>query len=668
MRADVTICKINNSFGYILCDDTSIVKDIWENLSFWVPGFQFMPKYKSGQFDGKIKLMDLATRRFPLGLSHHIYEFCKNNKISCDIENAVIDSFYDRYVIREDILGFLENIKLFSKGEMITPREDQLEAVIRAITKKRVVNICPTSFGKSLSITLQCIWFTKKLYKRCLIVVPTKDLVEQFYNDIKDYATNDLNELEDWYPNVQMMYSGKDKELYDDTEICISTWQTLARLDEGFINQFDAVILDECFHEDSMVLTPNGYRKIKDIKVGDKVINYSEKYNDFKVDEVVEVHKNLTSSMSEKMYKLEFDNKKIIKVTGNHKFLTSSGWKRADELIEDDEIISCISNQFNKCIKIYNRIIRRTEIEKPNTVYNLHVKDDHNYIVEGAVVHNCHKGQAPVIQNIMEKAIHVEYRTGWTGTLSNTTIGELQIKGIFGPVKEITTTKKLMDDGIVAKLFVAIVRLKYPQEESLGILKLSYNAQMKYLEKHKARTNKLMEIVQTQPKTGLMLYRLINYGEELYKVAKKNFPDRNIYLIHGNFFMRNDVKYKNMEELKALIEEDDSGIIIANYQVVGTGISIKNLNWLMFASPVKSFIATMQGIGRILRVSKVKNKAVLIDIVDDFCIKKRTKISENYAVRHFHERFMRYNDNKFNYKLITFPIGETRKETSIEEY
>jgi intein/homing endonuclease len=100
------------------------------------------------------------------------------------------------------------------------------------------------------------------------------------------------------------------------------------------------VIVDECFAEDSQVLTPWGCKPIKDIKSGDKVINYSETTKEFKVDTVVKQHKNLTNSVCETMFELEFDNGKKIQVTGNHKFLTDQGWVRADALTEDHEIIN----------------------------------------------------------------------------------------------------------------------------------------------------------------------------------------------------------------------------------------------------------------------------------------------------------------------------------------
>jgi intein/homing endonuclease len=174
-------------------------------------------------------------------------------------------------------------------------------------------------------------------YGRSIIIVPNKSLVEQTEADYKNIGL-DVG-----------VYYGDRKEYNKTHTIC--TWQSLAILnkkskkeDENFIDEFledvIAVIADECFDADSLVLTSNGYIKIKDIKIGDIVINYNEKKKTFKNDVVVDIYQNISKSINEKMYELEFDNGRIIKVTANHKFLTNNGWKRADEIDEDDEIIS----------------------------------------------------------------------------------------------------------------------------------------------------------------------------------------------------------------------------------------------------------------------------------------------------------------------------------------
>ena len=108
----------------------------------------------------------------------------------------------------------------------------------------------------------------------------------------------------------------------------------------NFFEGVVCVICDECFHPDALILTSSGYLKISDIKVGDTIINYSEELRTFKEDIVVDVYKNLTKSSNEKMYQLDLDDGKSIKVTGNHRFLTQRGWIRADQLEDTDDIKS----------------------------------------------------------------------------------------------------------------------------------------------------------------------------------------------------------------------------------------------------------------------------------------------------------------------------------------
>lgn len=175
-------------------------------------------------------------------------------------------------------------------------------------------------------------------YGRTIVIVPNKNLVQQTEEDYRNLGLD-----------VGVLFG--DRKEYDCTHT-ICTWQSLNVLDkkhkdfldadqmEKFLKNLTAVIVDECFEGNCRVLTPDGYVPIKDIKAGDKVINYSESTREFKTDTVVKQHVNLTKSSLEKMYELEFDNGAKIKVTGNHKFLTNKGWCRADELTEDHDILN----------------------------------------------------------------------------------------------------------------------------------------------------------------------------------------------------------------------------------------------------------------------------------------------------------------------------------------
>lgn len=95
------------------------------------------------------------------------------------------------------------------------------------------------------------------------------------------------------------------------------------------------------------------------------------------------------------------------------------------------------------------------------------------------------------------------------------------------------------------------------------------------------------------------------------------------------------------------VTEELGAIIVGSTGCVSTGINIPNLETIIFASPTKSRIKTLQSIGRTLRIGDHSDKATLYDIVDDLT----DKSYKNFAVKHFLERVKIYNEEKFKYKL-----------------
>ena len=93
-------------------------------------------------------------------------------------------------------------------------------------------------------------------------------------------------------------------------------------------------------------------------------------------------------------------------------------------------------------------------------------------------------------------------------------------------------------------------------------------------------------------------------------------------------------------------------MIVASFGVYSTGVNIKNLSSVIFASPSKSRIRNLQSIGRGLRRSETKTSAVLYDIADDMVWKTR----KNYTLLHFLERIKIYSEEKFPYKIYRVSI------------
>jgi superfamily II DNA or RNA helicase len=108
------------------------------------------------------------------------------------------------------------------------------------------------------------------------------------------------------------------------------------------------------------------------------------------------------------------------------------------------------------------------------------------------------------------------------------------------------------------------------------------------------------------------------------------------------------------EDIRQITEQEDNAIIVASYGTFSTGINIRSLRNIIFASPSKSRIRVLQSIGRQLRKSERKDKARLYDIADDL----HWKSKKNHTLKHFIERVKIYNEESFEYKMVKIPIKE----------
>ena len=97
---------------------------------------------------------------------------------------------------------------------------------------------------------------------------------------------------------------------------------------------------------------------------------------------------------------------------------------------------------------------------------------------------------------------------------------------------------------------------------------------------------------------------------------------------------------------------EKNAILVASYGTCSTGINIRNIHNIIFASPSKSVIRVLQSIGRGLRKSDNKENVKLYDISDDLCFKKY----KNHTLRHLDERIKIYSREGFNYKNISIKI------------
>ena len=323
--SDLIIEKVNSSCVHLVCED-GLSHRIYNVFSAYAPGYRFNPRFKMHVWDGKVRCYNPMSQILPIGLLNNLLVWCDQHNIQYSLQGFK-DGLTDT-IDKEDLEKQMNSY--ITAG--FQARDYQVNAVHAALTNRRGVLLSCTGSGKSLMIyTFLRYLLDNKDVHRAILIVPSVSLVEQMYSDFQDYGWDDLED------HVEMLYSGKKPTFKK--EILISTWQSLEKEDQEFFEVYDACVVDECVNENTMILTPDGEKKIKDLKAGDAVISYNEKTHEYETDKILEVHKNHISSRFAKMLKLELEDGKILEVTSNHPiYTTNRGWVRAGELTLDDDI------------------------------------------------------------------------------------------------------------------------------------------------------------------------------------------------------------------------------------------------------------------------------------------------------------------------------------------
>jgi len=266
--------------------------------------------------------------------------------------------------------------------------------------------------------------------------------------------------------------------------------------------------------------------------------------------------------------------------------------------------------------------------------------------VGGVIGDEAHTCSATVCQGILDKMTNSLYKIGTTGTLDGTKVHEMVLEGIFGPTFVATTTKEQIDEGNLSALQINIMKLLYSDEDRRNA-KFKYQDEVKYISLHEKRNRFVANLSASLEGNTLVMFRFRDHGQFLYDlIAEKAEKGRKVFLIHGEV----DSEYRN--EIRAVVEKEQNAIIVASIGTFSTGINIKNLHNLVFATPHKGRIKVLQSLGRTLRKSTDGREAVLYDICDDLHWKKR----RNFALTHSIERIKHYSKEKLNYKIFDIKL------------
>jgi superfamily II DNA or RNA helicase len=259
----------------------------------------------------------------------------------------------------------------------------------------------------------------------------------------------------------------------------------------------------------------------------------------------------------------------------------------------------------------------------------------------------CHQFKSKSLTTIMSQITNSKYRIGLTGTLDGTQTHKLVLEGLFGPVYKSITTKELIDNKHLAEFSIKCLVLKYPKEICQLAKKWKYQDEIDHIVSNSSRNKFIKNLCLSLKGNSLVLFNYVEkHGKILYEMIEKERGKRKVFFVFGG----TDVDVR--ESIRAITEKENDAIIVASYGTFSTGINIRNLHNVIFASPSKSRVRNLQSIGRGLRKGDNKTEAVLYDISDDF----RDGKFVNFTLKHFLERVKIYDEEKFKYKFYNVEL------------
>ena len=206
--------------------------ELKDTFQFEVPNAKFSPAYKNKWWDGFIYLFSIDTKEIYIGLLDRVIQFCKNHDYTYEFTD---NKFYglpfevNENISKEGVKDYLNSICSH------TPRDYQIEGVYDALRHNRKLLISPTASGKSLMIYSLARYYVEK-QQNILVVVPTTSLVEQMYKDFASYGF-------DVGSYCHKIYAGKERET--DSQVIITTWQSIYKLPKQYFSRFNVVVGDE---------------------------------------------------------------------------------------------------------------------------------------------------------------------------------------------------------------------------------------------------------------------------------------------------------------------------------------------------------------------------------------------------------------------------------------
>lgn len=267
---------------------------------------------------------------------------------------------------------------------------------------------------------------------------------------------------------------------------------------------------------------------------------------------------------------------------------------------------------------------------------------------DACLIDEAHEVKAKSLTSINEKMVDCSTKLGFTGTIEDTEANKLVLEGLMGPVVKVISARELIKKGLAASMTINAMFLQYQKADRDFVKDIDYQKEFKFVIGHPERNKFIKNLALSLKGNTLVLFeRVEDHGIPLFQMIKDGAgKGRNVYIIHG------DIKAEDRAYIRKQIEKDTNGIIVASFGTFSTGINIKNLHNIIFASPSKSMIRICQSLGRGLRKSDTKSSVTIYDIIDDLSTGKKY----NFIMEHGLKRLEIYDKEKHPYNMIKLTV------------
>ena len=241
--------------------------------------------------------------------------------------------------------------------------------------------------------------------------------------------------------------------------------------------------------------------------------------------------------------------------------------------------------------------------------------------VDVLIVDEVHKVKSGSELSKIVSKIRTNNKFGFTGTLPEDQIDKWNIIGKLGPIIFQKNSFELRTENFLVNVQVKILDITY-NTSPINITDNAYRDELTFIYSNQFRNDTIRTLCSRLSHNTLVLVNHIEHGEKLLECLS-NIPNKRVYYIRG------EVDIVERDKIKALMEDNSDIICIAISAIFSTGVNIKNLHNIIFAAGGKSFVRTVQSIGRGLRQHESKSKLTVIDICDNLkygkahCLKRQ---------------------------------------------